>query len=42
VRSERFCDGAWQSTLKSGLMDELLATRTFKLKFLPSIAEFPL
>lgn len=30
VRSERFCDGAWQSTLKSGLMDELLATRTFQ------------
>lgn len=30
VRSERFCDGAWQNTLKSGLMDELLSTRTFQ------------
>ena len=30
VRSERFCDGAWQTTLKSGLMDKLLATPTFQ------------
>jgi hypothetical protein len=30
VRSERFCDGAWESTLKSGLMDELLATSAFQ------------